>query len=475
MKKLAKLLTLVLALTVVMSLFAACDDPCKDGHNYVNAVCTECGDEYELIDYVSQLTFDEESGSVSEQGKIVRMYVDGDTTHFNVKKTEEYHPEGILKARYLAVNTPESTGRIEPYGKLASNYTHETLQAAMESETGGVLVESNTVDGAWETDSYGRTLAWVWYRMDENSPWRNLNLELLQLGLGYGSNPGQNRYGNLCVEAINQAVSAGLIVYSGLKDPDFFYGEAINVDLKELRTNIEQYDQARVCFEGYVTKTYDGSTYIQWYSEEDEMYYGISAYINNPNMMLQEALTVGKYIRLVGKVTNFNGWQVSDMTYNTVKDDDPNNTVVIDPPEGFEFSPMEITIDYFNSKQKVKIRDVESEDPEATTEKEFFMYDLLMDTCVTIKHLKVQSVSTTQSGNSKGAMSLRCVDDKGNKITIRTEVLQKKNESGKFVVVEASEYNGKYIDVIGLVDWFTYNGADEHQIRVISYRDITVL
>ncbi|MBR3436971.1 MAG: hypothetical protein IKG97_04370, partial [Lachnospiraceae bacterium] len=67
----------------------------------------------EKIDYAGQLKLDMDS----ETRKIevtVRQYVDGDTTHFDVP--EDISETGVLKARYLGVNTPESTGTIEKWG-----------------------------------------------------------------------------------------------------------------------------------------------------------------------------------------------------------------------------------------------------------------------------------------------------------------------------------------------------------------------
>ena len=112
MKKTAKLLVILLVFGVCFGIFAACQ---KDDHEHkwINGVCTECGAEYEIVDYVSQLKLDENSTTKKTApggNELIRMYIDGDTTHFNVPVTET-HPEGVLKARYLAVNTPESTGR----------------------------------------------------------------------------------------------------------------------------------------------------------------------------------------------------------------------------------------------------------------------------------------------------------------------------------------------------------------------------
>ena len=109
----------------------------------------------------------------------VLTFVDGDTTHFSVPEDE--FPGGVLKGRYLAIDTPECTGKVEPFGQAASDFTREKLSSAV-----SILLESDTAD--WELDSTGqRTLVWVWYRPSEGEPYRNLNIELLQNGLAVGS------------------------------------------------------------------------------------------------------------------------------------------------------------------------------------------------------------------------------------------------------------------------------------------------
>ena len=50
--------------------------------------------------------------------------------------------------------------------------------------------------------------------------------------------------------AIAQAKTEKLYVFSGEKDPTFPYGEAQEVTLRELRTNISEYVGAKVVFEG---------------------------------------------------------------------------------------------------------------------------------------------------------------------------------------------------------------------------------
>ena len=63
-----------------------------------------------------------------KQEATVLSFVDGDTTHFSVP--ESVLPGGVLKARYLAINTPECTGKIEEYGKAAAAFTREKLESA---------------------------------------------------------------------------------------------------------------------------------------------------------------------------------------------------------------------------------------------------------------------------------------------------------------------------------------------------------
>ena len=106
----------------------------------------------EHIDYAASVTLDMSSETVKQE-VTVKAYVDGDTTHFHIP--ESVIEGGVLKARYLAVNTPESTGKIEEWGKAASNYTKEKLQSAA-----SILIESD--DSKWNLDSTGgRYLVWV--------------------------------------------------------------------------------------------------------------------------------------------------------------------------------------------------------------------------------------------------------------------------------------------------------------------------
>ena len=81
----------------------------------------------ELIDYAAQLKLNMNTETLKQQ-VTVKTYVDGDTAHFYVPET--VCESGVLKGRFLAINTPESTGKIEEWGKRAAAFTREKLSAA---------------------------------------------------------------------------------------------------------------------------------------------------------------------------------------------------------------------------------------------------------------------------------------------------------------------------------------------------------
>ena len=118
MKKTYRLFALVFA---ALMLLAACT-PAQSGGD------STTGGTSEIHDYAAEVKLVEGSTATAKQKVTVKTYIDGDTTHFNVP--ESVSPTGVLKARYLAINTPESTGKIEEYGKTASNFTKEKLMSA---------------------------------------------------------------------------------------------------------------------------------------------------------------------------------------------------------------------------------------------------------------------------------------------------------------------------------------------------------
>ena len=132
MKNFIKILAVVLLTCILIGCVSACDtkknDKEKNDEQAESTVGSETvtdtdsesesesdeGDSVEFIDYVGQLKLDMTSSTLKQE-VTVKSFIDGDTTHFYVPTS--LMGTGVIKARYLAINTPESTGKIEEWGK----------------------------------------------------------------------------------------------------------------------------------------------------------------------------------------------------------------------------------------------------------------------------------------------------------------------------------------------------------------------
>lgn len=432
MKKFTKLFVLtVFVLSIVAACFVGCDK----------------NDEF--VDYVSQLTLDMESTSLKEE-VTVRNYVDGDTTHFYISKSAV--STGVMKARYLAINTPESTGRIEDYGKAASNFTKEKLKSAT-----SIIVESD--DENWNTDANGRHLVWIWYRTSDDAQYRNLNLEILQNGLAIASNTAQNRYGDICINALNQAEKKKLNVFSGNPDPDMYHGEAQELTIKELRCNIESYSGIKVAFEGVVAVNSGGSIYVEEYDEDSGVYFGIPVYYGTVNLsgVGLSIISTGNRVRIVGTVQYYETggtWQISGIQYKPRDPQNPSNIQKIS--DGHTGAYPLVDADTFLGKITI----ITSDDDNI----EMDYAQAALNSTISMNGLTVVSVYTTSS--SVGAMTLTCKSADGQTITVRTTVFH--DENGELITESA--YKNKTINVKGIVDYFD----GDYQIKVFAPANITI-
>ena len=487
MKKIIKLFSIILFLISISICLVACsnnedkkddnttvDDGNKENENQDGDKDNTDGgntdidiepDEDGKVDYASSVKLNLQSSETLKYEVTVKCYIDGDTTHF-------YLPSGntlgsdFVKARYLAVNTPESTGKIEAYGKKASKYTKEKLMSAT-----SIYIESD--DANWNADSTGsRYLLWIWYKTKDDTDYRNLNIELLQEGLAIASNSANNRYGSIAMAAIAQAKNLKLNVYSGEKDPDMYYGTAVEATLKEIRLNIESYNGIKVAFEGVVTKDYSQTVYVEDYDEELQMYFGMQVYYGfGASGPILNALSVGNRVRVVGTVQYYeNGgtYQVAGLQYDMMDPNNAENTQVIE--EGHKAAYTLTDIDTFLSDVDVEVYQIDEGTEEETLITKTYKYaELAMSSSIQMKDLEVVSVYTTsnEDSSSKGAMTLTCKSG-GKTITVRTVVLY--TDSTKTTLVTEDAYKGKTITVKGIVDY--YNGS--YQIKVYSAKQITV-
>lgn len=407
----------------------------------------------ETVDYAASVKLDMTSATAKEE-VTVKTYVDGDTVHFYVDT--KVVADGILKARFLAVNTPESTGMVEEFGKTAAQFTKEKLSNAT-----SVVIESES--DTWEKDTTGdRYLTWVWYKTAEDAEYRNLNIELLQNGLARPNSSANNQYGSTCMAAIDQSKREKLNLYSGEPDPNFYYGDAVELTLRELRANIESYNGMKVAFNGVVTSNSGTQgVYVEDYDPEMDLHFGIYVYyghgLSGSGLSI---LSVGNEARIVGTVQYYEAggtWQISGVTHRMMQADDPNNLQKLSDGH----SPAYVLTDadtFANGEVTVTAAEGEKTIPYAQA---------VLNTSVRLENLQVVEVYTTANGGSSdGAMTLTC-DAQGVPVTVRTALLL--DESGNPITEEA--YLGKTIDVNGIVDFF--DGT--YQIKVLTAKNITII
>ncbi|MBQ8625978.1 MAG: hypothetical protein IJ419_07450, partial [Agathobacter sp.] len=296
----------------------------------------------------------------------------------------------------------------------------------------------------------------------DSEEYRNLNIEILQEGLAIASNSANNSYGSTCMKAINQAKEQKLNINSGEKDPDFYYGDTVELTLKELRTNTEAYNGMKVAFNGIVTTNNgNNSVYVEEYDPETGMYYGFAIYYGfNLSGKGLEILNIGNEVRIVGSLQYYETggtWQVADLSYRIMKPDDPSNIQELSTGNSAAYVLTKADT-FLNDTVEVLVND----------EKQTFDYaELALGTTISMENLKVVDVYTTsnEESSSKGAMTLTCEVD-GLTVSVRTGVLYDAN--GNLITEDA--YMGKTIDVKGIVDYF----SGDYQIKVFSANNIIV-
>ncbi len=457
MKHIYKIISLLLVLCMMAVCIVACDG--VGGNGTESSTDGNINQELpEWVDYASQLKLDVASptAKVTIGRSDIKQFIDGDTTHFYVPTN--ISANGILKARYLAVNTPESTGTIEEWGKKASNYTKEKLSSAV-----SIVIESDSA--SWNYDSTGdRLLVWIWYKTSESGEYRNLNLELLQEGLAIASNSANNIYGTQCMNAINQAKAYKLYVYSGVTDPDFYYGEAQELTIKELRVNAAKYAGTKVAFEGVVVKNSgENGVYVEAYDEETGMYNGIYVYYGF-SFSQTNLIKPGNKVRIVGSMQFYEAggtYQVTDLKYDLMDPKNPNNIQKLE--EGHKASYTEVSPETF-ATGKVSITVIDENGEEAVREVPYA--EMALSASISMKGLQVDKVYTTNNGgDSDGAMTLTCSAGDYT-ISVRTSVLKDKNGN----LVTADHFKDQTIDVKGTVDYYN----EGYQIEVTSLDDINI-
>ena len=208
----------------------------------------------------------------------LKTAIDGDTAHFvqvDTSKNQE-----TMKARFYGIDTPESTGKVQEWGKPASNFTKEKLYEA--NEHGTIVVSSaQSTYGAPEPDSTGsRYVSLVWVHMTKkNAPFDELtllNLWIVQEGLSWVKNvQSMPQYSETFYKAEEQAKKYKLCLFSDEEDPYMNYGDYQDASLLDIKREIaatladpdhvNAFDNAKIRIQGTVAGYSNHILYLQDY------------------------------------------------------------------------------------------------------------------------------------------------------------------------------------------------------------------
>lgn len=263
-----------------------------------------------------------------KSGDVFANYVDGDTTQFS-----SYNGIYTVKVRYLAVDTPESTSEVEEWGKSASNFNKSKLTNATYVIVQSAGAAKTGLPAAADIDTYGRSLAYVWYTDVQKAPeevqlsdFRNLNLELVYEGYSLFSGAldemDQDFY-NAFMQANDIAKYYKRGMYSGVEDENYYYGAAKQLKISALydstlvdpTTGYSLYcdNYTRWSFDGYVSRIVGTSFYIQDTFEEGKHPYGLYVFTLRSYAPVQ----VGNRIRVTGILDYYGGlYELKGVSYS---------------------------------------------------------------------------------------------------------------------------------------------------------------
>ena len=262
----------------------------------------------------------------------VDKFTDGDTTLFKLDDTSS-PIGGTANIRYYSIDTPESTGSVEKWGKSASLFVEQQLSKATE-----IVLEATTTPAS--KDSYGtRYLGYVWYKTADYNEFKCLNLEIVENG--YSENKGINTsaypYNEYFKKANDFAQKIKLRLYADLEDP--LYSTApVDTTVKEFNDNPSAFYNeelqvgSKIRFTAYLkslTVANSGThTFVaEQYDAETGKTYTINVYTGY-NSSPASAMEIGHLYQIIGTVQKHDGnYQVAGPVYSALYPR-PDNTHV---------------------------------------------------------------------------------------------------------------------------------------------------
>lgn len=274
MKILSKLFTLVLTIGMLSGCGPTTSEPTTVTPPESTGPTTVTGPSMDdFVDYVhtdtrARLTLDYKNTDGSSRnfftdgiGQVeLRNAIDGDTAHFNpVNATgNEY-----IKTRFYGIDTPESTGQIQLWGKSASKFTSEKLKNAAANGT-IVLSSPSQTYAEPQVDSTGsRYLGLVWINETvKNADYKDLVLlNLWVVQEGYSATKSVDKvpeYAEVFFDADRQAQAYELHIWGDEIDPNYNYGDYEPVSIIAIKDE-ERWSKAK----GYENPYYDANVHIE--------------------------------------------------------------------------------------------------------------------------------------------------------------------------------------------------------------------
>lgn len=309
MVKMKKILIFILTLALGFQLFACEAEEVNLNDQYFDSVTKTLAltKVYEGKDFIN-----EGIGKAT-----IVNYIDGDTARYKLESGE------TITARYYQINTPESTGNVEKWGKAASVFAKEQLSKATE------IVLEATKEKA-EHDSYGvRYLAYVWYKTSD-SGFKCLNLELVENGFSNnnGIDTSEYPYYSYFKKANDFARSKKLRIYSSFDDP-LYSTDPVDMTLKEFESNQDLFYSsdtdagAKVRVILTLTNLYIASSGTHTFTgTEYDPETGESRSINiyaGYSSATASKMKVGHLYEIIGNIQNYYGtFQISGILYDTI-------------------------------------------------------------------------------------------------------------------------------------------------------------
>ena len=373
----------------------------------------------ELIDYVSQTKLPASYADYASRNFLTDGYgqvdlvrkIDGDTAHFYIHGTTT----NLIKSRYNCVDTPESTGMLEPWGHGASERNGELLASAKV-----IILSTDSTDqkggsGPVLDSTGGRYLTYIWIATESNptlDQFKLVNLALVQEGWSKQKGASGKDFAQAFLNANNQAMRNKLHLWSPDPDPDFNYAAPTKCTLKQIVTGVNTEGQpfdwagSKACFDAVVVATGPdtGACYLN--EDIDGVRYGI--YVFTQYRVLDPLTKVGNRVNITGTVTRFGAVEDGDTGETT----DEGVLQLVDA----QYSPWE-------EEGEVKVIERNVDMPPLTGSLASLKQPSNVNVIVSVSNLICTGGKAVQdtAAHSAYAFTLYCQDSSGERINIRID------------------------------------------------------